>query len=143
MNKNLLILLPILLSITPVFAWKLEGDVNRDCIVNALDLGMLNAYWGSDNRRDIGDVDHNGVTDVFDILLIKYYYGATRGSDEYKGYLDLNKDGIIDDVDIGLLIEDFAPIHIDKYCGWVDLNKDGMITSADWEIVLNNWGKNC
>ena len=119
------------------------GDVNKDCYVNSLDLGTLNYYWGADIGRDVGDVDHNGATDVFDILLIKYYYGSARGDVRYKGYLDLNKDGVIDNLDITVWVASYHVTFHDVYRGWIDLNKDGIITSADWNIVLNNWGRTC
>lgn len=73
------VLLTILLMLTPVFArqnygYRLNGDINHDCKV-----------------------------DIFDLSLLGKLYLSKRGDGKYRGWADLNKDGIIDDYDLFIL----------------------------------------
>lgn len=59
----------------------LLGDVNDDCAVNAQDVILVANTWRSrvgDNLYDWGyDLDHNGVVDIADIMLLVSQWGRT------------------------------------------------------------------
>jgi len=80
-KKILPIFIGILLFVTPAFAerdkgwrigYRLDGDINHDCVVN--------------------DVDFYTAISLFT---------SKRGDGNYRGWIDTNKDGIIDMWDIG------------------------------------------
>jgi len=87
MNLKMLCIL-LLVGIVTVNAWKLNGDVNKDCYVNILDMGTLNPYWelARGQSHDFGS------------------YGVWH----YKGWADLNKDGVIDQLDVDMVANNWG-----------------------------------
>jgi len=62
---------------------------------------MAREQWQRVGYRLEGDINHDCVVDELDWQTILYMYGKGRGDKEYKGWMDSNKDGIIDIWDIG------------------------------------------
>ncbi len=77
------------------FGYRLAGDVNGDCIVDIFDVGTLNPYYG--NER--GTKTHE--------------FGNTGFMTGYRGWADLNKDGIIDSADVAIIAENWG-MFIDR-----------------------------
>lgn len=50
-----------------------------------------------------GDVNHNGVVDIFDLAMAGRAYGFFSGEPEYNCHADLNQDGIVDMRDIAIV----------------------------------------
>ena len=95
MNIKLFALISIMLLVAiPVIAarknygYKLAGDVNKDCYVNILDIGTSNPYYG----RERGDKPEN-------------FAGLTVS---YRGWADLNKDGVIDMLDVQIISDNWG-----------------------------------
>lgn len=61
------------------YGYRLEGDVNRDCEV-----------------------------DILDLVTVANAYGSERGDGTYRGFLDLNKDGKIDLLDMEIVKENYG-----------------------------------
>ncbi len=47
-----------------------------------------------------GDINEDGMVDIFDIALIAIAFGSVRGQPGYNGLADINRDGVIDIMDI-------------------------------------------
>jgi hypothetical protein len=56
-------------------------DVNRDNIVNILDLVMVGKNFGS--SADIGDVNGDGTVDTLDLLVVEEHYGEGTGDSPF------------------------------------------------------------
>ena len=55
-----------------------------------------------------GDVDSNGIVDIFDITAVAAYYGIEKGNPDYISDFDLNCDDIIDIYDLVLIGGNFG-----------------------------------
>jgi len=78
-------------------------DYVRSGSLNQINVGPDFAYTFSPIR---GDIDNNGVVDVFDIRSVAYYY------DQANATYDLNGDGIIDIFDLVLIASNFGYTYI-------------------------------
>jgi len=47
-----------------------------------------------------GDVNGDGIADVWDLSLVAVAYGTFEGEPVYDPYTDINKDGIVDIADV-------------------------------------------
>ncbi|MBR5858441.1 MAG: N-acetylmuramoyl-L-alanine amidase [Clostridia bacterium] len=62
-----------------------------------VEAAVIAIYFGIKREYPLGDVDMNGVLDVYDIALIKRaYFGTVKLTDEQKRLADINTDGVID-----------------------------------------------
>ena len=62
-----------------------------------VEAAVIAIYFGIKREYPLGDVDMNGVLDVYDIALIKSaYFGTVKLTDEQKRLADINTDGVID-----------------------------------------------
>ncbi len=55
-----------------------QGDVNFDGVVDIFDVNVVSAYWGNTGRA--GDANGDGVVDIFDVNLVSSHWGATGGA---------------------------------------------------------------
>ena len=55
------------------------GDVNKDGLVNVVDLGMLGTYYGMDEDAtwEMGDFNGDGMVNVVDLGMLGTYYEST------------------------------------------------------------------
>ena len=51
----------------------------------------------------VGDINEDGVVDVFDISIVSMAFGSFAGSPQYNPDADLNVDGIVDMIDLSLV----------------------------------------
>jgi len=104
-----------------------KSDLNEDGIVNPLDLGLFKQVTISHDLNNDGVIDWDGVnTDQnTDLDVIRTCYLKTTGGLEDCEKADLNKDGIVNPLDLGL----FKQATISH-----DLNNDGII---DWGEALS------
>ncbi|RLE52753.1 MAG: hypothetical protein DRJ33_02885, partial [Candidatus Methanomethylicota archaeon] len=54
------------------------------------------------------DINGDGVVNWKDFKILKFLYGARKGSAKYKPFADLNGDGVIDVVDLALLARQYT-----------------------------------
>lgn len=69
----------------------------------------------------VGDLDHNGVVDIYDVQLFSMVFGMTNSSPDWNSTIvpsvpsftpsqaDLNGDGVIDIFDVIILGSNFHP----------------------------------
>ena len=55
-----------------------------------------------------GDIDHSGLVDGWDLILLAEAFGATAGSERYNDDADLNFDYVVDGTDLGILAAEFG-----------------------------------
>lgn len=61
--------------------WELGGDVNKDGIVDILDIGVVSAHWypgppiGPLGYSSVADINHDGSVDIFDIGIVSAHWG--------------------------------------------------------------------
>jgi hypothetical protein len=58
-----------------------------------------------------GDVNGDGVVDVWDISIVSTAYGTFEGEPEYNPVADINKDGVVDIMDLSMVA-----IHLTETC---------------------------
>jgi hypothetical protein len=58
---------------------------------------------GTVKVKIVGDVNGDGVVDVWDISIVSTSYGYFQGEPEYNPDADLNSDGIVDIMDLSLV----------------------------------------
>ena len=93
-----------------------RGDVNGDGTVDIQDVtAMQNSLVGNGSiKNGMGDINGDGIVSVKDVTLLQTYlagdkdvikdYAAFADAEmQSLGYLDINKDGKIDDVDAAIL----------------------------------------
>jgi di/tricarboxylate transporter len=51
----------------------------------------------------LGDVNRDGVIDIYDLVLVEVAYGSKPGDPYWNPDADLNGDGIVDDKDVAIL----------------------------------------
>jgi len=56
----------------------------------------------------LGDVNGDGMVDIFDVVLIAIAFGSKPGDDNWNAIADLNNDGIVDIFDVVLLAQNFG-----------------------------------
>lgn len=111
----------------------LSGDINGDWIVDAVDLDIVQAAWGSDFLQ--ADVNGDGRINGTDQSVVLSAWDDTNGRNRTG---DIDGDGLINDTDMALVRAawgfDFAP---------ADINNDGSVDGADLALVLANIGPTC
>ena len=93
-----------------------RGDANGDGVVDIMDVTAIQqSLVGKGNvAYGMGDLDGDGNVSIKDVTILQQYLAGNTKSVEYYasfaeaemqnfGYLDINKDGKIDDIDAGLL----------------------------------------
>ena len=60
------------------------------------------------------------------------------GADEFTPPGDLDGDGVVNAVDLAILLGNWGPVPPNEPAA--DLNGDGMVNAADLAILLGNWG---
>jgi len=55
---------------------KLIGDVNDDGIVDIFDIGFISAHWNPDYHPD-ADLNYDGIVDIFDVGIVSAHWGET------------------------------------------------------------------
>ncbi|MEM6656208.1 MAG: PEP-CTERM sorting domain-containing protein, partial [Planctomycetota bacterium] len=67
---------------------EMQGDLTGDGVVDTADLNALAAVWGADTgaaesflaRHQAGDINYDGATDWFDIILLRELVTAQAAS---------------------------------------------------------------
>jgi len=55
-----------------------------------------------------GDINHDGVVDIHDLLILARAYGSTPGAPNWNPGADLNKDGIVNLLDLQILANNYG-----------------------------------
>ncbi len=74
---------------------QLAGETPANAVDNSLSVNGLNIYIP-------GDVDRNGCVDTLDASIILFSYGTTIGGPGFNSDADLNRDGKINIIDLGM-----------------------------------------
>ncbi|MCA9283995.1 MAG: hypothetical protein KDA22_02180 [Phycisphaerales bacterium] len=115
-------------------------------------LFVLDAETGIETTRGIvsGDANESAGAAILDfdaaenIHLAGRNYNVNSGAVEISvvrwaslvtGFFDLNSDGAIDGIDLGLLLGDWGPC---RGCA-ADLNGNGVVDGADLGLLIGNW----
>ncbi len=111
-------------------------DVDQDGDVDLTDFSyFLEVYTGP-----MTDCNNDGIPDILQILTGELVDSTNDGipdiCDVAKCTGDLSGDGVVDGVDLGLLLTSWGATG-----GDADLNGDGTVDSADLGLLLINWGK--
>jgi hypothetical protein len=62
------------------------------------DFSFTIHFWGTDSL--IGDFNHDGVVDIFDVSLIALSFGTNEGEEGYIAVCDIDEDGDVDLFDL-------------------------------------------
>jgi thermitase len=76
------------------------GDTNLPH--QGIDNYPLLSYWYT------SDLNHDGQTDIRDIVKVAAAYGSHPGDPTWNPHADVNEDGVIDDLDINLTVPEFG-----------------------------------
>ncbi len=107
--------------------YPIRGDVNRDCIVNILDILGL-GQGGPD-----ADVSGDGVVDQVDYDLVQAVFGSTCGM---RLLGEINGDGVVNVIDLLRLFGAWGSAE-----PRADIDGDGSVGSIDLNLLLANWGR--
>jgi hypothetical protein len=103
------------------------ADLNGDAEVDALDLNLLLAVWGTPEPG--ADFDHDGDVGCFDLAYLQGNWGSCP-----TNLLDVDRDGAVTPAD-GLFMT--ASVGLDCQ---VDLDENGVIEANDVDALLCLWG---
>lgn len=107
----------------------LEGDLNRDGSVDGTDQAMLKANFGATmGARTIGDVNGDDVVDNSDVLAVLTVMYTSAPSP-----CEINGDGIVDDVDLGIVQARLGMLSGVELMG--DLDGDDVVDSRDVDLA--------
>lgn len=120
----------------------LSGDVNKDGVVDLLDVVVLSGSYGatSGSPRYDPDADLNidGVVDLRDVAIISGCYGNIL---EDFSHADINGDGCVNGADVSIFNEAYGAMVTDPhYNAACDLNEDGIVDILDADILTSQLG---
>jgi uncharacterized protein (DUF2141 family) len=103
-------------STTITFTWNTTGFVKGSYTISAIADTILGETDTADNTYNnglvtvtiIGDVNGDGVVDIFDLVLVALGYGSSQGEPGYNPNADVNGDGIIDIFDLVLVAKHYG-----------------------------------
>jgi hypothetical protein len=81
------------------YAWPVQGET--DTADNTLTFG--NVHVGI-----VGDVNADGMVDVYDLILVSSAFGSSQTKKEWNPNADINNDNIIDIYDLILVASHFG-----------------------------------
>lgn len=55
-----------------------------------------------------GDINRDGRVDGYDLVLLAFSFGTSRGNNRYEEAHDLNNDGVVDGADLAILASNFG-----------------------------------
>ncbi len=58
----------------------------------------------------------------------------------YSGPGDANGDGIVNQADLDIVLDDYNQVFTGNTWGYGDFNNDGIVNGADLNVVLSNMG---
>ena len=83
-------------------------DLNRDGVFNP-ELNETDPFNPDDDPPYlIGDINGDGIVDIFDVVLAAIAFGSKPGDDNWNPDADLNDDDIVDIFDIVILANNFG-----------------------------------
>jgi outer membrane protein assembly factor BamB len=93
---------------TIAFIWNTKGFAYGNYTISAsvtLASGEINNWTGPFTYGSVkvtipGDVDGNGVVNIFDVIMITSRYGLKQGMPNFNPNCDINQDGIINILDV-------------------------------------------
>ena len=56
----------------------------------------------------LGDINHDGVVDIHDLVILAAAYGSTPGAPNWNPAADLNKDGVVNLLDLQILANEYG-----------------------------------
>jgi fibronectin-binding autotransporter adhesin len=112
--------------------FSLKADINRDGIVDAKDLKLLNAAMGTAGAQpEDGDANGDGSVGFADLVAVAQHYGQHNAT-LAKG--DFNGDGTVDFTDLVAIAQHYA------HSGPADLNGDGIVNFEDFQLLELAYG---
>jgi hypothetical protein len=110
------------------------GQAPSEAIVTARDLGQIpEGITGAELRKALFDLDGDGVVSQADLMERTTLNGVV---DLTLSRADLNRDGIVDNADLELMMEIMShPNHSDRASA--DVNGDGAVDQADLNGMLD------
>jgi parallel beta-helix repeat protein len=109
--------LPVGASVTFDFLWNTSSSTpchnytitcHADAVAGETNLQDNTYLAGTVRIKMMGDVDGNGRIDILDIAAIAVSYQTKSGDSRYRLNRDLNRDGIINIVDVTLAAQNFG-----------------------------------
>lgn len=79
-----------------------DGVGNTELPHRGVDNFPLMSQWYT------SDINHDGITDISDVVLAAIAYGSQPGDPEWNPHADVNEDGIIDDYDLDLISGEYG-----------------------------------
>ncbi len=117
----------------------LPEDLNRDCYVDILDLGMLAEEWLGEEAAYNCDLfgDDEGIVNLRDFAIFaSYWRDDTCGQSNGCGGSDFYRSGTVDFADLRIFAEYWLEPVVTLLS---DLNTDGAINFKDVAIFANGW----
>ncbi|MBR1374363.1 peptidoglycan DD-metalloendopeptidase family protein [bacterium] len=117
---------PIIKQVERIEKPSIKGDVNKDGVVDIIDLSILVKYLNSGNNNNstynqLGDLNNDGSFDIVDVSrMTMMLTGKMKG--------DVNGDGKVDNADVELIKNH---IFNKTYDPRADINDDGKISGTD------------
>ncbi len=116
-------------------------DLNRDCYVDMLDLGMLAEEWLAEEPAYNCDLlaDDEGIVNLRDFAIFALYWRDNNCRQaNWCGGSDFDRSGTVDSADLMI----FTEYWLEPVVALSDLNTDGIINFKDVAIFANYWRSN-
>jgi hypothetical protein len=104
----------------------LPGDVNGDGIVDIFDVNLISAHWAESGP--LGDANHDGIVNIFDVNLVSANWTTTSGGGGDASSLGESEGPSVP-----------APAADQGSAVPGDFNLDGQVDATDIEVVSANW----
>jgi hypothetical protein len=94
-----------------------NADIFNDGFIDNLDIELLRNNWTADIALESGDVDYNQCVDSADWNQVMQWYGGPVLPGQQHSYrVDLNPDGVIDDIDLQMVINNWCGGCVNDPC---------------------------
>jgi len=103
------------IHVTATFSGKVKVCITYDATGLSLRQEKKLRLYTSDGVLPVGDVNHDGIVDVKDLLIVALALGSASGKSRWNPSADLNSDGKVDVKDLCVVLTHFGD------SSWVDI----------------------
>ena len=115
------------------------ADINRDGMVDVLDMSLMGSYWHMTNPTGVSalaDVNQDGLIDTLDSSIVG---GLNKNLTSSCQIADMDNDTDVDTQDL-IILRSFIGQTDTSANMPADLNSDGVISSLDEDVLNLNFG---
>jgi hypothetical protein len=103
-------------SVNLAFPWNTSGFARGNYVIKAVASVVSGESYLTDNTRNdgtvqvklLGDINNNGIVDVFDTFALGKAFGSTPGQPNWNEEADLNGDNVVNTSDLSGLVNSFG-----------------------------------